>query len=43
MVLADSKASFLQRCAEVGAGDIHARLATEGVETFAQLAYACGS
>ena len=43
MALVDSKASFLQRCTEVGAGDIHARLATEGVETFAQLAYACGT
>ena len=43
MALVDSKASFEQRCAEVGAGDIHANLKAEGIETFAQLAYACGT
>ena len=43
MALVDSKASFLQRCTDVGAGNIHASLKDEGVETFAQLAYACGT
>ena len=43
MALVDSKASFLQRCSDVGAADIHASLKGEGVETFAQLAYACGT
>ena len=43
MALVDSKASFLQRCTEVGAADIHASLKGEGVETFAQLTYACGT
>ena len=43
MALVDSKASFLQRCTEVGASDIHTSLKAEGVETFAQLAYACGT
>ena len=43
MALVDSKASFLQRCTDVGAADIHASLKSEGVETFAQLAYACGT
>ena len=43
MALVDSKASFLQRCTEVGASDIHSSLKAESVETFAQLAYACGT
>ena len=43
MALVDSKASFLQRCTDVGAADIHTSLKGEGVETFAQLAYACGT
>ena len=43
MALVDSKASFLQRCTDVSAANIHTSLKAEGVETFAQLAYACGT
>ena len=43
MSLVDSKAAFEQRCQDIGAGPLLALLHTNGIDTFAGLAYACGT
>ena len=43
MALVDSKASFKQRCDDIGGDAIHTALKAQGIETFAGLAYSCGS
>ena len=43
MTLVDSKAAFERRCKDKPAEDVFTKLAANGVETFASLAYACGT
>ena len=43
MALVDSKASFKQRCDDIGGDTLHVALKAQGFETFAGLAYSCGS
>ena len=43
MALVDSTAAFLQRCEEIKARDVYDKLKANQIDTFASLAYSCGT